>query len=180
MWQITSSPRQLYTVTPAPPAWLSFGALTEILALALAARNKRSLSDEGKKVGTERQFLGQPLLFILSFCAQMLERNGSPEELAVERGMVKKLFLGCVSSLNFESLMWNVKWCVISFPWGNNFGKAQQRQTEEPRQLIFMPRLLIWNWLMIECSRQTEKKLAAAIMYSDIRKLFLWLGSMCV
>ena len=56
MWQITSSPRQLYTVTPAPPAWLSFGALTEILALALAARNKRSLSDEGKKIGTEAIF----------------------------------------------------------------------------------------------------------------------------
>ena len=38
---------------------LSLGALTEILALALAARNKRSLSDEGKN-SAPRQFLGQP------------------------------------------------------------------------------------------------------------------------
>ena len=74
-------------------------------------------------------------------------------------------------SRNLESFMWNVKWLTSvsdSKPLNNNFGKAEQRQTEEPRQLIFIPRLLIWNWLMIECSRQTEKELAAAFMYSDI------------
>ena len=64
------------------------GALTEILALALAARNKRSLSDEGKKTLRRGDFLGQPAFAPYPLIILCPEAGGKKGDSAAKDGRV--------------------------------------------------------------------------------------------